>query len=754
MDSDGDEFEDYDYSGDDHWYGLDPHWATDTQGDDSLHQYRVEFAQEMERRLDLRRQTWTWFDIKWSEDPRYYDAVEDWDGGDMLSITPPECNIDPRPILHDRRWTDLRIRDRGKELCTGELRPENFTSWSLGAIYQRMTDIDKLLLHIKDIWPVKMFELDDQPASARVVLKDAPDSHHVELARSLLIEHDMLRGIAHQHSRSFLRPLCLISLPPEVLGLVVQYLDNNTDEDPENFESKHSRNGSPNIRRLRLTCKTLNLVSSPRLLHRVTVRMTKSSLDRLKFVAERPHLRNGIERVRISLGYFCAAVAANPRNFTDYAVWMLRFALHRQDRQGLSIIGNIIHNDDALRRYNQLSGILSSWEKLLGTPRDGADGEQRWLALFRQQHALVEMYEAYKLSFEEYESVRQNFVHEVANALSKMPLLTRLEVSDHLWRSFADTTVWYDLQEALKCDENLMKGDLYRGLFTKPMQWDRLAQLSLVWDGPSLKTSPPVDILGQLFPLLGRLGVKLTKVDINITSPPKFEVLRPTQVEAQQDILKLLRNMWFLRFEIKPLADWMNYDREEADEYFEPRRWDARSTDALAGLDTFLDALLDTKSLRKIILDFESLMTENVSGDWYLPSIMKPRQWARPLELSMNSVCLDSTRLSRFIGDGPVHLRQFVNIHMARGTWTEALDVMHQKYDLGAYNAPKTSFTATDQFLDLHGAEVPHMDWTQQDNAFGAAFSNRPSAASQAYMYINHQREENPFRPFVQHVVV
>lgn len=77
MDSDGDEFEDYDYSGDDHWDGLDPHWATDTQGDDSLHQCRVEFAQEMERRLDLRRQTWTWFDIKWSEDPRYYDAVED-----------------------------------------------------------------------------------------------------------------------------------------------------------------------------------------------------------------------------------------------------------------------------------------------------------------------------------------------------------------------------------------------------------------------------------------------------------------------------------------------------------------------------------------------------------------------------------------------------------------------------------------------------------------------------------------------------
>ncbi|KAI8311110.1 hypothetical protein K4K61_012683 [Colletotrichum sp. SAR11_59] len=497
MDSDGDEFEDYDYTGDDHWDGFHPHWATDTQGDDSLHQYRVEFAQEMERRLGLRRQTWNWFDIKWSEDPRYYDAVEYWDGGDMMSITPPECNIDPRPILHDRRWTDLRIRDRGKELCTGELRPENFTSWSLGAIYQRMTDIDELLLHIKDIWPVKMFDLDDQPASARVVLKDAPDSHHVELARSLLIEHDMLRGITHQHSRSFLRPLCLISLPPEVLGLVVQYLDNNTDEDPENVE-----------------------------------------------------------------------IAANPRNFTDYAVWMLRFALHRQDIQGLSIIVNIIHNDDALRRYNQLSGILSSWENLLDTPRDGADGEQRWLALFRQQHALVEMYEAYKLSFEEYESVRQNFVHEVANALSKMPLLTRLEVSDHLWRSFADTTVWYDLQEALECDENLMKGDLYRGLFTKPMQWDRLAQLSLVWDGPSLKTSPPVDILGQLFPLLGRLGVQLTKVDINITSPPKFEVLRPTQVEAQQDILKLLRNMWFLRFEIKPLADWDNYDQEQDDESF------------------------------------------------------------------------------------------------------------------------------------------------------------------------------------------
>ncbi|KAF4874571.1 hypothetical protein CGCSCA1_v006240 [Colletotrichum siamense] len=481
-----------------------------------------------------------------------------------------------------------------------------------------------------------MFDLDDQPASARVVLKDAPDSHHVELARSLLIEHDMLRGIAHQHSRSSVRPLCLISLPPEVLGLVVPYLDNNTDEDPENVESKHSRNGSTNIRRLRLTCKTLNL---------------------------------------------------------------------------------------------------------------------RWLALFRQQHALVEMYEAYKLSFEDYESVRQNFVHEVANALSKMPFLTRLEVSDHLWRSFADTTVWYDLQEALECDENLMKGDLYRGLFTKPMQWDRLAQLSLVWDGPSLQTSPPVDILGQLFPLLGRLGVQLTKVDINITSPPKFEVLRPTQVEAQQDISKLLRNMWFFRFEIKPLADWDNYDQEQDDESFRSRCWDFRLAHALAGLDTFLDALLDTKSLRKIILDFESLMRGNLSRDWYLPSIMKPRQWARPLELSMNSVCLDSTRLSRFIGDGPVHLRQFVNIHMARGTWTEALDVMHQKYDLGDYNAPKTSFTATDEFLDLHGAEVQHMDWTQQGNAFGAVFSNRPSV-SQAYLYINHQREENPFRPFVQHVVV
>ncbi|KAI8217362.1 hypothetical protein K4K53_009223 [Colletotrichum sp. SAR 10_77] len=725
--------------------------------DDGQYDPREEFAREMERRIDLRRQTWTWFDIDWSKDRGYYDPVDDWDCGDMMSNTPPECNIDPRPVLHDRRWTDIQICGRGKELCTREPQPEDFASWSLGAIYQRMTDIDELMLHIKDIWPVKMFELDDQPASARVVLKDAPPSHHVDLAKRLLLEHNMLRKITLERSRSSIRPLTLLDVPPEVLGFVAEYLDGNDNEDPKQVEKPYMARGYRDIQSLRLTCQTLNIVSSPALLHCVTVQMTKSSFDRFKYIAERPHLRNGIERVRISLGYFCANVAASAWNFTAYAVWMLEFALYRKDERGQTILHSIMaYNEDAKPRHQQLQDLLTSWKDLHDTPRDGADGEQRWLALFRQQHALVEMYEAYRHSLNEYEAVRQNFVHEVVNALSQMPRFTRLEVSDYLWRSQSISTVCGDLEMALVRDENFMRGDRYVGLFTKPMQWDRLARFSPMGSDSSFETSPPVDVLGQILSLLGKRGVQLTKVDINITPPPSFEALRPTNVEARQETVKLFQNVWFLRFKIGPPADWRNHDPELLARDDVNRIWKPRSEEELKHLDGFLDALLDTKSLNQLTLDFTSLMHEkylNFSvGDWYLPSIMKPRQWAQPLLLLFHAVCIDSTRLNSFIGDGPMHFREFKNIYMARGTWTEALDVMREKYDLSPYDAPKTSFTATHSLFDLRGAEVGLMDDDEQHAAFETTISGRPSTL-RAYRYIKHETETNPFRPFEQHVV-
>ncbi|KAH0426724.1 hypothetical protein CcaCcLH18_10154 [Colletotrichum camelliae] len=724
--------------------------------DDDIYNARVEFAEEFESRMALRRETWTWFDIDWSKDSGYYDPVEDWDYGDMISYPPPECNTDPRPVLHDRRWTDLKIRDRGKELCTGEPQPEDFASWSLGAIYQRMTDIDELMFHIKDIWPVKMFKLNSVRASAIVALKDAPPSHHVELAKRLLLEHNMLRKITLERSRSSIRPLSLLDVPLEILGLVAQYLDGNDNEDPKQVDKPYTARGYHDIQSLRLTCQTLNSASSPALLHCVTVQMTKSSLDRFKYIAERPHFRNGIKRVRISLGYFCAKIAASPLNFTSYAVWMLEFALYRKDQRGESILDAItVYNEDSKPRYQQLQDLLTSWKDLRDTPRDGVDGEQRWLALFRQQHALVEMYEAYRHSSKEYESVRQTFVHEVIDVLSQMPRLTRLEISDYLWRSENNSTVCQDLEQALVRDENFMRGDRYVGLFTKPMQWDRLAGFSPM-GSDSFETSPPVDVIGQLFVLLSRRGVQLTKVDINITSPPDFEALRPANAETRQEIVKLFQTVWFLRFKIRPLADFRNHDPELLADDDADHIWEPRSEKELEALDVFLDALLDTKSLKQLTLDFLALMYEkyfNFSDtNWYLPSIMKPRQWARPLLLEFNAVCIDSTRLNSFIGDGPMHFRQFKNIFMARGTWTEALDVMRENYDLSDEDAPKTSFTTTFSLSNLRGAEVDHMDDVEQQDAFEDTFSSRPSALH-AHAYINHRTDDNPFRPFEQHVV-
>lgn len=214
--------------------------------------------------------------------------------------------------------------------------------------------------------------------------------------------------------------------------------------------------------------------------------------------------------------------------------------------------------------------------------------------------------------------------------------------------------------------------------------------------------------------------------------------------------------MWFLRFKIGPPADWRNHDPELLARDDVNRIWEPRSEEELKHLDGFLDALLDTKSLNQLTLDFTSLMHEtylNFSvGDWYLPSIMKPRQWARPLLLLFHAVCIDSTRLNSFIGDGPMHFREFKNICMARGTWTEALDVMREKYDLSAYDAPKTSFTATHSLFDLRGAEVGLMDDDEQHAAFETTISGRPSTL-RAYRYIKHETETNPFRPFEQHVV-
>ncbi|KAI8263955.1 hypothetical protein K4K56_005471 [Colletotrichum sp. SAR 10_98] len=135
----------------------------------------------------------------------------------------------------------------------------------------------------------------------------------------------------------------------------------------------------------------------------------------------------------------------------------------------------------------------------------------------------------------------------------------------------------------------------------------------------------------------------------------------------------------------------------------------------------------------------------------------------RPLEhLDTADVCMDSTKLKGFLGNRPLWITELHKPHMSFGTWTEALDVMREKYDT-EWSRPNKWGKVDDKLKGLNiggrlweasGAECSTMTRMAYARAFSIPPGGWPKINGkyshegfwQAQHYISHEQDVNPCR--------
>ncbi|KAF6835335.1 hypothetical protein CPLU01_04415 [Colletotrichum plurivorum] len=183
----------------------------------------------------------------------------------------------------------------------------------------------------------------------------------------------------------------------------------------------------------------------------------------------------------------------------------------------------------------------------------------------------------------------------------------------------------------------------------------------------------------------------------------------------------------------------------------------------LAGLDSFLDPLLSSEHLSTLNVNLESLRlaNEEVEDGWHLPSLMKARPWPKLRHMELANVSLDSGKLADFLGNKPLYIRTLDEPRMEHGTWTEALDVMRERYDAEWRQTDSLDklrgLSIFDAPWHASGAECDEMEDDDYDRTFGTPPDGWPQKNGRdcydgyrlAEKYVRRELDDNPCRQYL-----
>ncbi|KAI8311943.1 hypothetical protein K4K59_006772 [Colletotrichum sp. SAR11_240] len=573
---------------------------------------------------------------------------------------------------------------------------------------------------------------------------------HVDLAKRLLQRCKHIRGIVRTRSRKHMRPLNLGDMPHDILARIFAPEENQTIVQkgyraPEYLRNKEELNL---MKSLRLTCRSLADMIAPLLFSFLTVRLTDESLTKLVYISRHPSLGRGIKTIRIAAPYQDAFIAENPAHFVDHVLYIMvqRFMITDEATGRSQWCGGSPGEEQAY--YEFMAGVRNfhSLDRDEGFNARVPGGD--WYARFSQHTFLFHCWNVYRNKLAEEFRVLDgiynegdNFVRLVADAIARMPNVETLTFSDHS----------HDQPWILKYRDtrNKFTQEPLFDLFTRGSNWDNARNL------PSAGSQNRcLLMLVSLLSTIGSRNIKLKHLEINVTAPNTLTGFSVTP-DARESFQRAMRNVEFLKFHIShdpfnrtPIAG--NYPPSEPEE--------------LDSLDEFLDCLLSSNNLRELDLSFESLREENVDDPvrYYLPSLWKARPWPHLRKATLNSVCMDSTKLKGFLGNRPLWITELHKPHMSFGTWTEALDVMREKYDT-EWSRPNKWGKVDDKLKGLNiggrlweasGAECSTMTRMAYARAFSIPPGGWPKINGkyshegfwQAQHYISHEQDVNPCR--------
>ncbi|KAF6802261.1 hypothetical protein CSOJ01_11722 [Colletotrichum sojae] len=679
--------------------------------------------------------------------------------------------VELRHGIDEARWTPEQISARGQELLSLDLEGPRAKS-DLAPLYQHLHDVDEALQQITDDWPVRRGNIKRKGLKYTKVEQFYTDEEfahlHIEIGKQLLQRFNQLRAAIQEGSRPHLRGLSLCDMPNEIANHIFHYCGLLKGEKPDSNEydcDKVYPHGLPLdfIMSLRLTCRSLCEMVSPALFRVRAVRPSTESLDRLDYISRHPQLSKGVRQIHVSVSYYDANIAKDPALFVLYAIrrftsscLVLSDGYNSDEWEDYTfseeeeMAFDAYHSTDfdfEIRRPKRKEGLTLKKNDL----RSIVDGWRKLVAPIRFENGkdTSEAYDVYRRKYADQELALSRFPQAVCEAIARMPGIFFLEVCD----DGRDTKTFdHDYREKTATRKAKM------ALLTRPMSWEYFAA-----DAIHVSNNHVAPMVGKLLPTLGSHGVKLQFLQLAFTPSIDIDCFRPNESDRKNFVQAMSNVQWF-SFQI------MNNYHSSQDKASGP--WPTRSVEQLAALDGFLDCLLSSDSLKEFSHDFEALRWENARSPdgWYLPSLMKARPWPNLRKIRLKSVCLSSLELDGFLRKGPLLITRLEEIHMARGTWTQALDIMREKYDPDW--KPKDVFEGV---VDdgLKGLSVQTNNWggsrwnsacsaecaaMRARGAYERAFEGVPSGGyamlgpndyGDVHKYISHQLKENPCRPYL-----
>ncbi|KAG6367559.1 hypothetical protein INS49_001752 [Diaporthe citri] len=440
--------------------------------------------------------------------------------------------------------------------------------------------------------------------------------------------------------------------------------------------------------------------SSHLLMIHVKVDMTPQSLARLDRISRHSTISKGIRAIKICLGrHFDPDISNDIQAFARYQGTRMRgyinfWELSVQHRHLLGTMSRGNMSMEALQRAIERGTILA----------DSFDeATRRGLDETCPEHVLLRVaQECYRQHYESQLLLQHGpFVQDIVSAMMRMP-----------------TAIWLSIQDE---DIGPVSGPDWESEIIDPEDMEDLDTLRLKLQAPSFSWStarycglgsPPVDVIPNIFLSIGEAGIRLTGLDIDVPLPDNLSSFSRDQVETSK--------MQASSQQLKAFACRARHDRPP-------------STEAIPTLIRFLSTILQTSSLQRIDLWFDSGLQPIAS----IAPILFSRSWPSLKELSFS---------------GPFHfqdLRKLVN-HIGKnvelqwsgylmdGPWAGVLDFLrdcrlHATLTLGDVNG------------SIAGAECEIMSMRELDYIFREN-DVTPSLASEsrASRYIRGWTTQNP----------
>lgn len=226
-------------------------------------------------------------------------------------------------------------------------------------------------------------------------------------------------------------PKSLTDLPNEILEQIVSCFDNELQA--ANGDPQWPRKGpdsswrqdllirGPAIRHLRLTCRRLNELASPKLAPALRIRLDPASLDAATNLIKNPLIASGILKATIGLGHFREEVALRRPLFKTYMIAILT------DLYQFKYLGRPLRpeelqgNERCVANYCRMRDVLENSVKM-----EDAAAAQEYRSLMTD--LFVRFYEKHM----EQKDLRSNgkFATAVATIIAQLPTVKFVELTD------------------------------------------------------------------------------------------------------------------------------------------------------------------------------------------------------------------------------------------------------------------------------------------------------------------------------------